>query len=482
MSLADFIALLPLILPAAAALAALGVLAWRRRLEPVAWLARLGLGGALASLPAAWTQAPHRVEPLFVVDAYGLFFAGVILAAALLVSLLSEVYLRNGSGRSEEFPVLLLLASLGAAGLAVSSHFISLFLSLELLSITLYVLLAYTRAREDAVEAGVKYLVLGSVSTAFLAFGMALIYARLGTMELAPLREALAARMETADLILLAGVGLTLAAFAFKLSLVPFHLWAPDVYQGSAAPAGVFLATASKAAVAAPLFRYVSDVGPSAWQSLLPALGIIAAASMLAGNLLALLQNNLRRILAYSSVSHFGYLLVALLAQGSLAREAAGFYLAAYVVTLAAAFGTVAAFSSPARNGGDLESYRGLFWESPAAGTALITAMLSLAGIPLTAGFIGKFYVFAAGVEASLWLMIFLLVATSAIGLFYYLRVVVVLISRGTESPSIESAPERTPAVTRAALIFSTVLILVLGVFPAPLMNLIHRAFENLAY
>jgi NADH-quinone oxidoreductase subunit N len=222
------------------------------------------------------------------------------------------------------------------------------------------------------------------------------------------------------------------------------------------------------------VFRYFIDVNASGYRSVLLALSVIAIASMFAGNLLALLQNNLKRILAYSSISHLGYVLVAIQVPGRAAAEAAAYYLAAYLITVLLAFGAIAVVSGPGSDTDRLEDYRGLFWRNPLPATALTASMLSLAGIPLTAGFIGKFYIVAAGVEAALWPLVIILVVTSVIGLFYYLRVVVALYGEpDAGSPRTASAPAPGGRVALSALLLA---LLVFGVYPAPVMSMIHSA------
>ena len=225
--------------------------------------------------------------------------------------------------------------------------------------------------------------------------------------------------------LLLTGLALTLTGFGFKLGLVPFHLWTPDVYEGAPAPVTAFVATVSKGAMFALLLRYFH--GPGAKGTVFVALSVVAVASMLVGNLLALLQDNVKRILAYSSIAHMGYVLVAFLAGGALAEQAVMFYLAAYFVTTLGALGIVTAISGAERDADRLTDYSGLFWRSPATAGVMTAMMLSLAGIPLTAGFLGKFYVVAAGASATVWWLVIALVVTSVIGLYYYLRVVVIM-------------------------------------------------------
>jgi NADH-quinone oxidoreductase subunit N len=379
MNFGDMVSLLPLIVTSASAVLVMLAIAARRHHGLAFALTLAGLGAALACLAAAWPMAPRQVTALLVIDRYALFYIGLALAAAVAVAMLSYDYLAHRAGRKEEFYLLLLLATAGAGVLAASSHFASLFLGLELLTVSLYALIAYRRGRAECIEAGVKYLVLAGASSAILLFGMALVYADLGTMRF----DEIAARAAESphSLLLMTGTGLLLVGIGFKLAVVPFHLWTPDVYEGAPAPVAAYVATVSKGAVFALLLRYVSLLHLEAWGVLPAVLAVLAAASMFAGNLLALRQDNVKRILAYSSIAHMGYLLVALLAGGQTdsygqgahrAAEAVTFYLVAYFVTTLGAFGVVAVLSGTDRDAGSLAEFRGLLWRRPALGVVLI--------------------------------------------------------------------------------------------------------------
>ena len=311
-------------------------------------------------------------------------------------------------------------------------------------------MVAYVTDRERALEAGIKYLILASASAAFLLFGMALIYADAGTMEFSRIRELSFSGSGLA--LLLPGIALTVTGIGFKLGVVPFHLWTPDVYEGAPAPVAAFVATTSKSAMVALLLRYFYVSNALQYRAVFLVFSIIAIASMCAGNLLALRQNNVKRILAYSSIAHFGYILVAFLAGGTMAIEAVSFYLVAYTVTILAAFGIVTVLSNSERDAGDLEDYRGLFWRRPVIAGVFTVALLSLAGIPATMGFLGKFYVLAAGAAADAWALIIILVVTSVAGLFYYLRVVVMLYS----APPEHAAPLQTISRSGAFVLVGT--------------------------
>jgi NADH-quinone oxidoreductase subunit N len=268
--------------------------------------------------------------------------------------------------------------------------------------------------------------------------------------------------------LLLSGVVLTVTGIGFKLGVVPFHLWTPDVYEGASAPVTAFVATTSKTAMVALLLRYFYFSGALEYRPVFLVFSVIAIASMCAGNLLALQQRNVKRILAYSSIAHFGYILVAVLAGGTMGIQAASFYLAAYTATLLAAFGSVTVLSGSERDADDLEDYRGLFWRRPVIAGVFTAALLSLAGIPATMGFLGKFYVLAAGASVAAWALILVLVVTSVAGLFYYLRIVVALYSAPSETAPIQVVSPRAAFV----LVILALLLIWFGVYPSPLLNL----------
>jgi NADH-quinone oxidoreductase subunit N len=472
MTIDDLIALSPLIAIAAASVALMLVIAFYRDALVAVVCALIGIALAFAMLPVAASRAPRQITPLLILDQYALFYLGLLFVASFVVALLAHGYLGEIGGQLEEFYLVLLLATAGGAALVMSAHFASFFLGLEILSVSLYVLIAYPRRSARSVEAGIKYLILAAASAAFLLFGMALIYAELGTMEFGRMASGMAGGKVRWEL-LLTGQAMIFVGVGFKLAVAPFHIWAPDVYEGAPAPVTAFIATVSKGAVFALLVRYFANLGDEVFQQFFPALAAIAIASMFVGNLLALAQTNVKRILAYSSIAHLGYLLVAFLAGGSLGATAVAFYLVAYFVTNLIAFGVVAVLSGR-READEIEDYRGLFWRRPWPATIFLTALLSLGGIPLTAGFMGKFYILMAGVESALWLMAVILVVNTMISFYYYLRVAFMMFR---DAPEGEAARVVAPSLSfmgGAALAVLTLLLVWIGVYPGPLVQTIR--------
>ena len=433
-------AMLPALVLSAGSLLLMLQIAFKRQASLSWGVCLLTLVLAIAAIVPAAEIAPTQVTPLLVSDHYSLFFSALILLAALVTSLLAKGYVLISESESEEFYLLVLLSTLGGLVLVSASHVASLLLGLELLGVALYALIAYPEKGDLPLEGAIKYLVLSGAASAILLFGFALIYAALGSLSFTGIGQQLAVKVvgsEAAELeiLVVAGTALVVAGIGFKLSLVPFHLWTPDVYQGAPLPVSSFIATVSKGAVFAVLLRFLLQADLYQYSGLMTAISVIAIASMVIGNLLALKQHNVKRLLAYSSIAHMGYLMISVVLLGTLngvvgesssaavlATEAGAFYVAAYVVTSLAAFAVLIILSSQhAQELDEVRHLEGLFWRQPLLASGLSIALLSLAGIPLTAGFVAKFYLIAAGVTGHLWWLVLALVIGSGIGIYYYL-------------------------------------------------------------
>jgi NADH-quinone oxidoreductase subunit N len=459
--------LAPLAVLACGAVLLLLAIAVKRSQAVAVTLTLASLAASLAAVPAASQRAGAfgaSLTPLLRLDRYALTYSVLLVLAALVVTLLMAASRHDPLVEQEEAYLLLLLATLGAAVLAASTHFASFFLGLELLSVSLYGMIGYRRDDSLGLEAAIKYLILAGAGSAFLLLGMALVYAATGTLELAGVAARLSA--PSASTLGSLGFALMLLAVGFKLAVVPFHMWTPDVYQGAPTPTAAFVATVSKGAVVALLVRYATSLGTLDRQGLTLALAIIAGGSMVIGNLLALEQRLLKRLLAYSSIAHLGTMLVAVLAGGAIAVEAVTYYLAAYFATMLAAFGVIVALEADSEAPVEIESVRGLLWSRPLLGVTMTVSLLSLAGMPITAGFVAKVYVIVSAVGEAMWGLALLLVAGSAIGIFYYLRLVAVM-----AEPVARAARSRpsavTAAVTGTTLCLLIAVILALGVYPS---------------
>jgi NADH-quinone oxidoreductase subunit N len=470
-----FLALLPLLILTGGATLLMLQIAFLRNVSTSAAVATATLlAAALSCIPAA-EPAPIAVTPLLQVDPMGLLLSALFCLSGAATVLLSRDYIINHGDEPEEYYLLLVLSTLGACVLALAVHLASLLLGMELLAIALYALIAYPNKSILPLEAAIKYLVLSGAASATILFGFALLYAVTGTLEFAELGRRLG-EVQTGDAILMVGSAMIFAGLAFKLSLVPFHLWTPDVYDGAPAPVTGYLASVSKAAVLIAMLRLFMDADLFRYERLIELTGLLAILSMLAGNLLALLQSNVKRMLAYSSIAHVGYLMIVFMAcmtsgNRALATEAAVYYLVAYTATTIAAFGLLTLISAHRedRENVDLLHLSGLFWQQPLLAGLMLVALLSLAGIPLTAGFIAKFYIVSAAVDGANWVLLAALVLGSGIGIFYYLRVVFYM-SRAPEDHHLDRATARGWYVRAVPGILIAV-ILLLGTLPQPLME-----------
>jgi NADH-quinone oxidoreductase subunit N len=477
MTVADVLHILPLIILAAGVvLGLLGIAAHRSHVGTlVVTLLTLILSSAALHIPLL--AGDKYITPLIRFDGYAIFFTGLLFLAALAVAVMAYGYMRGRALVQEEFYVLLLLAILGGAFIVSSTHFASFFLGLEVLSVALYALVAYSRSRPTDIEAGIKYLIPAATSSAFLLFGMALVYAHTGTMELAELSRLAGATWQRGHLMGFVGMGMILVGIAFKLALVPFHYWAADVYEGSPAPVAALIATASKGALFAVLLRYFGAMQIQVREPFFIVFTVLAIATMVVGNYLALMQNDLKRLLAYSSIAHMGYLLVAFLAGGGQAVTAVTFYLLAYFITTLVTFGVITALSNKETDFSRIRDCRGLALRHPLLAVILAAAMFSLAGIPLTAGFFAKFYVLLAGVGSALWLLVLVLVANSVVGLFYYLRVIVAIyqpLEPATGEIPVTYQHAHAPSgsiIGGIVLAVLALLLLWLGIYPAPVIH-----------
>jgi NADH-quinone oxidoreductase subunit N len=469
MTSAQLLALLPFTLLATASIIVILLIAFKQSHTVIQVTGFLMMCAVILAMWYVRDTLPVSVPPLLVVDGFAAIFTGLIIFSVLVVGLFSYIYFEEREENPKEYYILLFLSTLGAAVMTISRHFISFFIGLELLSVSLYALIAYLRTRNNAVEAGLKYLVLAALSSAFLLFGMALIYMETGSMEFTAIAQKVGTSLSP---LFVTGIGLMVVAIGFKLALVPFHLWAADVYQGAPAPVTSFIATVSKIGVFAVLLRFAQAIHLQTNSLAFTIFAALAILSMIAGNILALRQDNIKRLLAYSSIAHFGYLLVAFLPGNEAGVEASMFYLLAYSITTLVAFGIVTLLSTREKDAEKMESYLGLFWRHPILAAVLTVALLSLAGIPLTGGFIGKFAVLTSGVQQGLWAPVIVLVLTSVIGIYYYLRIITTLF---TEGPTIVKKEKVLHPffynAMYAALIVLTVLLLGIGVFPGGVMD-----------
>jgi NADH-quinone oxidoreductase subunit N len=465
----DFLCLTPFLIIAIAPVVIMVVVSVLRNYKVVYGFSVLSLLAAFCSIFFVLPSIPHTIEPLLIIDVYSMFFLGIIIISALLVTFLSYDYIKQLEGVREEYYIIIFTSTLGASLLTVANHFVLFFLGLETLSISLYILIAFQRSKTNSIEAGIKYLILASVSSAFLLFGMALIYTVFGTMQFGEIVAALVAHEPLSPLVI-SGFGMMMVGLGFKLALVPFHMWTPDVYQGAPAPVSAYIATVSKGAVMAILIRFFFILKGFSNQYLFVTISGIAILSMFLGNILAIRQKNIKRLLGYSSIANMGYLIIILLTGSNRGVQASIFYLISYFFTTIGAFGVISLLSTNEYEAEKIEDFQGLFWKRPWIAIVFTLSLLSLAGIPVTAGFIAKFYVILEGMKAGLMVLIISMIINSVIGLYYYLRIITTLFSTASENKLPELSLFGNIALTTIAIS-----ILVLGIYPGWLIDIIVR-------
>lgn len=461
MTQSDIFALMPLMILAGGSVLVLLAGA----IKPGGYL--YGLTGALIAAALLWSLLfpAGAVMPGLAVTPFSRFFALFLNSAGLVALLLAAGYNRRRGIIGEEYPATLLFVLAGMGAACAATDLLMLFLGLEAFTFGFYILVAIKRDSVKGGEAGLKYLLNGTLSAAILAMGMALLYAATGTLKLSELVSA----TNHSEPLFLAGGGLLLLGMAFKLSLVPAHLWTADVYQGAPAPVTALLSTASKGASLAALLLLLPLFG--AWHGLHDLLWLLALLSMLAGNFAALVQSNIKRMLAWSSVGQMGYVALALVAAPSGGLRAALFYMVTYAAAGLASFGALSVLSDKyelAR----LDDYRGLGYRCPLAGAVLALALFSLAGIPPAAGFMGKFAVFTAALRGGETALAVFGMLAALVAVFFYLRVVVMLYMK----PAQDNAEIRTLNIPEIiALAVPTAATALLGVYPQPLLDLLEK-------
>ena len=436
----------------------------------------LGLNIALAVLIGqifGWIEMPANtlLDPMFIVDPFAQFNMVVILVSSLACFTLTYAYIHTFKDHKEELYLLMLLSTIGAMLMVCAHNLASFFVSLELLSVPLYGMLAYTFMRQHSLESGLKYLVLSATASATLLMGMAFIYASTGTLDFTQISEVLP-DLFTAPLMIL-GAAMMFFAIAFKLSAAPFHTWTPDVYEGAPAPVATYLASVSKVAMMGLALRFLIDSAVLALETMQLLVIIVATLSILVGNLLAIRQTNLKRLLGYSSIAHMGYVLVVIASIGPGAVVVSNMYMAMYALTSIGAFGVITLMSSPYQDKGEadeLSYYQGLFWRRPVMTGMMTIMLLSLAGVPLTAGFITKFFAILSSVQGQQWFLAMMIIVGSAIGLYYYLRVMLTLFKRPKQHIHFDAMNHWGAQVGGVMVLVVTLVVIYFGVMPSNLI------------
>jgi len=452
----------------------------KRNVKPLGIIALIGSLGAVAASIYQMRYPGPAFWNFVVVDNFSIFFHLLVTIAAALVIMASFEYLRVQEIRAGEYFGLILFGTVGMALMSSAVELVLIFIALEISSISTYILAGFRRRDAGSVESSLKYFLLGSFATAFFLYGIALMFGATGSTDIPQIASAL--RLNGAPLLAYVAYALMFVGLGFKIASAPFHVWTPDVYEGAPSPVVAFMSTAPKMAVFAVLLRilFVTE-SPSLLAASRPVwfwwVWGSAAVSMTLGNLGALVQNNVKRMLAYSAIAHAGYLLVAFAAAPEAGISAAMFYAASYTAMNLGAFIVVSHFANAGERYVTLDDYTGLGRRSPLLAMTLTIFLISLIGIPATAGFFAKFYVFSAALKANLVWLTIIAVVNSAIGAYYYLRVIVAMYMRD----STQDIPVmRVPVGVTATLLFSVAAVIYLGILPGRVLEFATRSAQSL--
>ena len=448
------------------------------RSSALGWLAVAGL--VATAMANGWLYGVAEVgdTSMIAVDRFRLFANWILLIAAAFSVLISFAYVARQRLQVGEYYALILLSTVGMMLMAAARDLIVVFLGLEVMSVAVYALAALNRRDRKSAEAGLKYFILGAFSTGFFLYGIALTYGATGSTNIAAIGEAVrTAAFQPA--LLVGGVALLAVGFGFKVAVVPFHMWTPDVYEGSPAPVTAFMSGAVKAAAFVAFLRVFLVAFEGVYESWWAILWWLAALTMVVANLVALVQSNVKRMLAYSSIAHAGYLLVAVVAANEIAAAGMLFYLLVYALMNIGAFAIIITVAHQGEDRLQIEDYAGFGWQQPALGVALTIFLLSLAGFPGTGGFMGKIFLLQGAVGAGLWVLAVVLVLTTLVSYWYYLRVAWYRWMQDADAPDTH-ARLYLPVSMRAALVVGAVLIVLTGVLPGTPLEWAQASVEGL--
>jgi len=476
--LSSITAIVPLLCVTAAGIAAMLAEAFREPGErmPIAGLGLVGLAGAGISTALLWGRGQTGFG-VVAADTFGLFFVMILVVIGVMTMLLSPRLVERDGLPGGEYYALTLFALAGMMLMAMATDLLVIFLALEVMSLAVYVLTALKRNSEASVEGAFKYFILGGFSSAFFLYGIAFVYGLTQTTKLEAVGQVVAAEAGGHPVLALVALGLLLVGFGFKVSAVPFHMWTPDAYEGAPTIVSGFMSTGVKAAAFAAFVRVMATAFHPLQATWYPVFWGMAAVTMVLGTVVGVAQTNLKRMLAYSSIAHAGYVLVGLTAANDVGRAAILFYLLAYGVTNLAAFAVIGLLATRDRANDDLASMAGLSNRHPALAAVFSVLLLSLGGIPPTAGFVGKWYIFSAAVRSGDYLLAIIGVLTSVVSIFFYLRVIVMMYM--AEPADLPRSPEPSRAAT-FTLAATVVVTFYLGVLPAQFLDLAARSIGSL--
>jgi NADH-quinone oxidoreductase subunit N len=474
----DFTAIIPIVIVVLSACAAMIAEAFRQPGErmPIAGFGLIGLAGAALATVFLWNSDAHSFGVVRA-DNFALFINLVLCVVGILTMLFSDEIVEREMLPPGEYYALTLFAISGMMLMAAATDLLVIFLALEVLSLSVYVLTGIRRASAAGAEAAFKYFLLGAFSSAFFLYGVAFAFALSGSTRLDELAGVLSAQgTGTPSLLAVIAAGLLIVGFAFKVSAVPFHMWTPDAYEGAPTIVTAFMSTGVKAAAFAAFVRvFLSPLEPLKDQWI-PVLTVIAAATMILGTVVGVVQTNIKRMLAYSSIAHAGYLLLGIIATTPTGKAAVLFYLMAYAVSNLGALGIVALLGTAQNSHDDLRDFAGLWRTRPGLAALMSVFLLSLGGFPPMAGFIGKWYIFSAAVEQGYYWLAIIGVLTSVVSVFFYLRIVVMMYM--TEGSDI--ARPRVPLPATAGLLLATAAVFYLGILPTRLIDLALESIQTI--
>ncbi|MEI6206949.1 MAG: NADH-quinone oxidoreductase subunit N [Desulfuromonadales bacterium] len=440
----------------------------------LAYISFIGIGVAAVLVGTGWGSHIESFSGAVVLDNFATFFKVIFLVAAGLAVLISDQYMeREGCNHGELYP-LILFAVVGMMLMASGTDLMTIFLGLEVMSVSLYVLAGFNRANQKSNEAGLKYFLLGAFSTGFLLYGMALLYGATGTTRIYKIAAILGQMtLPSANIMLVAGMLLMLTGFLFKVAAAPFHMWTPDVYEGAPTPVTAFMSAGPKAAGFAAALRILLIALPTLQVEWSQLLWIIAVLTMTVGNITALRQDNIKRMLAYSSIAHAGYCLVGFAAGNGIGTAGILFYMLSYAFMNIGAFAIVILIAKKGETNGNVMDFAGLGFKHPVLAVAMTVFLFSLAGMPPTAGFIGKFYLFSGAIQKGfIWLAI-IGVLNSAASVYYYLRVMVFMYMK---DPTEEFDWVRVTAPIALALLIAVAGSLIPGIVPSFILQFAQQA------
>lgn len=478
MQRSDFSAIVPVLIVTLSACAVMLAEAFRRKDEemPLGWLGVIGLIGAMASSVLLWDS--HLVGfGVVAADNFGLFFNMMACAIGLLTIFLSMGTAERDQLPTGEYFAIMLFSVVGMMLMGAAKDLLVIFIALEIMSLGVYVLTGIKRSSEDGAEAAFKYFVLGAFSSAFFLYGIALTYATTGTTKLDEIGLQIASRSLEPNLLVILAVVFLLVGFTFKVAAVPFHMWTPDAYQGAPTLVTGFMSTGVKAAAFAAFVRVFLAAFEPLRAEWVPVLSAMAGLTMILGTVVGVAQTSVKRMLAYSSIAHAGYLLVGLIAANAAGKAAILFYLASYAITNLGAFGILSVLSSPDRPHDDIRDFAGLGSDRPWLAGVLTVFLLSLGGFPPTVGFVAKWYIFNAAMQEHLVALAILGVLTSVVSVFFYLRIVVMMYMVDETAPGHRPT---VPVMVAVGLVVAVLGVFYLGVLPSQLMSIAANSVASI--